>query len=178
MKIIKNLLLLATLVTGTENLQAQAAFQASLTPDIAIHAKTTRINGLTLSIWGENPQDSLSLGFVNGSAGDSSGLSWGWVNYAEGYTGVAWGIINVSQTRFLGWQAGAVNFSQGSFRGLQSGFINVAEKCHGLQFGAINYAENLRGLQIGFVNVAANNPWFTAMPDQLATGFPIVNWSF
>lgn len=174
----KKILLTSTLALITLGLQAQSAFQASLTPDIAIHSKTTEINGLTLSIWGENPQHSLSLGFVNGSTGNSSGLTWGLVNYAESYRGVAWGFINVSRTSFTGWQDGFVNFSQGEFKGLQMGGINITEKMNGLQLGFVNYSENLRGLQIGFINVAANNPWFTDFPDKLATGFPIVNWSF
>jgi hypothetical protein len=42
----------------------------------------------------------------------------------------------------------------------------------------VNYSENLRGVQIGLVNIARNNPWFNEFPDKLATGFPIVNWSF
>jgi hypothetical protein len=42
----------------------------------------------------------------------------------------------------------------------------------------VNYAENLRGVQVGLANVAMNNPWFNEFPDKLATGFPIVNWSF
>ncbi len=53
----------------------EKAFQASLTPDIAIHDKTTRIEGFTLSIWGCNPQTSFALGFVNGTSGDSKGVS-------------------------------------------------------------------------------------------------------
>ena len=175
----KKLLILSALVAGVANLQAdESVFQASLTPDIAIHSKTTQINGLALSIWGENPQHALALGFVNGSTGDSLGLSWGLVNYADSYTGVAWGFVNVSRTQFVGWQDGAVNYSQGTFTGFQSGWINVAQEFHGLQWGLVNYAENLRGVQIGFINVARNNPWFTEFPDKLATGFPIVNWSF
>ncbi len=174
----KKLLLISTLLSVTLGLNAQSAFQASLTPDIAIHSRATEINGLALSIWGENPQHALALGFVNGSTGNSSGLSWGLVNYADSYTGVAWGFVNVSRTSFTGWQDGFVNFSQGEFLGLQMGGINVTEKMNGLQLGFVNYSENLRGLQIGFINVAANNPWFTDFPDKLATGFPIVNWSF
>ena len=53
------------------------AFQASLTPDIAVQDKDTRIEGIALSIWGENEQKAFALGFVNGSTGDSSGLSLG-----------------------------------------------------------------------------------------------------
>ena len=163
----KKILIISSLVIGVVGVKAdESVFQASLTPDIA------------LSIWGENPQHALALGFVNGSTGDSVGLSWGLVNYADSYTGVAWGLINVSQKSFVGWQDGMVNFSQGTFIGFQSGWINVSQEFHGLQLGLVNYAENLRGVQIGFVNIARNNPWFTEFPDKLATGFPIVNWSF
>jgi hypothetical protein len=175
----KKLLIIPALVAGIAGAQADDSFfQASLTPDIAIHPRTTQINGLSLDIWGENPQCSLNLGFVNGSTGDSQGLSWGLVNYADGYTGVAWGIVNVSQRNFLGWQSGVFNCSQGTFTGLQSGCINLAQEFHGLQLGLVNYSENLRGVQLGLLNMAQNNPWFTECPDKLATGFPILNWSF
>ena len=175
----KKILIISSLVIGVAGLKAdESVFQASLTPDIAIHSKSTQINGLALSIWGENPQHALALGFVNGSTGDSMGLSWGLVNYADSYTGVAWGFVNVSQNKFAGWQYGAINYSQGTFVGFQSGWINVSQEFHGLQWGLLNYAESLRGVQIGFVNIAQNNPWFTDFPDKLATGFPFLNWSF
>jgi hypothetical protein len=174
----KKLLIISVCLASAASLRADEVFQASLTPDIAIHSKTTQINGFALNVWGENPQHSLNLGLINGSTGESLGLSWGIVNYAESYTGVAWGLVNISQTSFVGWQDGAVNFSQGYFKGFQSGWINVAQEFHGLQWGLVNYAENLRGVQIGFANIARNNPWFTEFPDKLATGFPFVNWSF
>jgi hypothetical protein len=175
----KKLLILTTLAGSTIVSQAdESVFQASLTPDIAIHSRTTQINGLALNIWGENPQYSLNIGFVNGSTGDSQGLAWGLVNYADSYTGVAWGWVNISREKFFGWQYGAINYSQGTFTGLQSGWINVAQDIHGLQWGMVNYAENLHGVQVGLVNVALNNPWFKELPDKFATGFPIVNWSF
>ncbi len=175
----KKLILLSLVAAGVCRLSsAEPFFQASLTPDVAIYSKTTQIDGLCLSIWGETPQHALALGFVNGSSGESLGLSWGLVNYADSYTGVAWGIVNVSKQKFVGWQDGAVNFSQGTFTGFQSGWINVAQEFHGLQLGWVNYAENLHGVQLGLINVARNNPWFQEFPDKLATGFPIVNWSF
>ena len=176
----KKLLLLTSFLAGAAFANAEdAAFQLSLTPDIAIYSKTTEIRGLSLNIWGENPQYGAALGFVNGSTGDSVGLSWAFIaNYADTYTGVQWGLLNVSRSNFLGWQDGVLNYSQGTFTGLQSGWINIAQEFHGLQLGLLNYSENLRGVQIGFVNVARNNPWFKEFPDKLATGFPIVNWSF
>jgi hypothetical protein len=175
----KQFLILSALVVGTSGLQAdESVFQASLTPDIAIHSRTTHINGLSLNIWGENPQYSLNIGFVNGSTGNSQGLTWGLVNYADSYTGVAWGIVNVSREKFFGWQYGAINISQGTFTGLQSGWINLAQEFHGLQWGVVNYAENLQGVQVGLVNIVRNNPWFSELPEKFATGFPIVNWSF
>lgn len=155
-----------------------SGFQASLTPQMAIEPNTTQINGVALSIWGENPQDAFALGFVNGSTGDSQGFSLGLVNYADSYTGVSLGIINVSQQDFNGWQGGLVNYCQDSFTGLQSGLVNSSGEFHGLQCGLFNYTENLDGVQIGLANVAVNNSWFDDFPNQLATGFPIVNWSF
>jgi hypothetical protein len=175
----KKLFLITTLAISATGLQAEdSAFQASLTPDIAVYAKTTQINGLALSVWGENPQSALALGFVNGSTGESQGLSWGLVNYADSYTGVAWAFANISQQRFYGWQNGVINYSQGTYTGLQTGFVNITQDCHGLQAGFVNYSENLRGVQLGFLNLAMNNPWFNEFPDKLATGFPFVNWSF
>jgi hypothetical protein len=177
----KKLTILCALVASVSAVKAadESFFQASLTPDIAIHSKDTRINGITLNIWGENPQSAFALGFVNGSSGDSKGFTWGFFcNYAESYTGVAWSLVNYSKVEFTGWQGAFVNVSQGKFTGFQSGLINVSEGFKGLQFGFVNYAENLHGVQIGFVNVAMNNPWFKEFPDKLATGFVFVNWSF
>jgi len=169
------------LVITAGQLQAEepAVFQASLTPDIAVQSRSTLINGLSLNIWGENPQHGLTLGFVNGSTGESSGFTWGLVNYSENYNGVQWGAVNVNYTSYNGWQSGWANVAQGDFTGLQSAWIvNYARSMKGLQVGAINYTERLNGVQIGIVNVAQNNEWFSNFPDQLAKGFPILNWSF
>jgi len=175
----KKFIIIAVFAIGAVSIRAQdSVFQASLTPDIAIHPRTTFIHGLSLNIWGENPQKGVALGFVNGSTGDSGGFSWGLVNYDESYHGVQWGLVNVSKQEFVGWQRGLVNFDQGTFVGFQDGFVNVAEDARGFQLGLVNCAQQLKGLQIGVVNVAMNNPWFTEFPDKLATGFPIVNWSF
>lgn len=171
-------LILSVLVIGVVSVRAEEVFQASLTPDIAIHSRNTQINGLALSIWGENPQSALALGLINGSTGDSSGLSWSLVNYSDAYTGIAWGAVNFSRTSFVGWQNGTVNYAQGHFLGLQMGALNITENMDGLQIGVVNYAEHLHGVQLGFLNVAMNNPWFKEMPDKLATGFPFLNWSF
>lgn len=173
--------------------QNDAVFQASLTPAIAIHPRTTKIRGFAINLWGENPQESFNPGVVNGSTGNSEGFSWGVVNYDDFYTGVQWGLfnysrhdftgwqegmVNVSRGDFTGWQDGMINITQGKFTGLQNGWVNVAGEFHGLQAGIVNYAKNLHGLQLGFINVAMNNGWFDRMPDQFAKGFPIVNWSF
>jgi hypothetical protein len=182
----KKLFIIAALAAGTAGLQAQDShpFQASLTPDVAIYPKSADIRGLSLSIWGENPQQGLTLGIVNGSSGDSAGFTWGVFNYAESYSGVSWGLGNYSKTSFVGWQGGlfffpcVVNISKDKFVGFQEGLFNYAEDFHGFQLGLVNYAENLHGVQIGIVNIAMNNSWFKDFPDQLATGFPIVNWSF
>jgi len=170
---------IALLVFSAASLRAaDTPIQLSLTPDIALYPKTDTVQGLSLNIWGENPRSGLAIGFVNGSTGDSSGLSWGLFNYAESYSGVQWGAVNISTENFIGWQNGYLNISQGTFTGFESGLLNISEDTTGLQLGFVNYALKLNGVQIGFVNVAMNNSWFKEFPDQLATGFPIVNWSF
>ncbi|HTL72194.1 MAG TPA: hypothetical protein VL863_02735 [bacterium] len=182
----KKIILLLSLVASVASLKAADApfFQASLSPDHAIYDKTTQINGICLSIWGENPQSAFALGFVNGSSGESQGFTWGIYNYADSYTGVSWGLANYSRTSFVGWQGGIfffpclVNISKGNFIGFQEAVVNCAQEFHGFQLGLVNYAQELRGVQIGIVNIAMNNSWFHDFPDQLATGFPIVNWSF
>lgn len=177
----KKLLVIAGLAVSVVSIQAQstAGFQASLTPDIAIHPKTTQINGVSLDIWGENPQHSFNLGFVNGSTGDSKGLSWAFFyNYSESYTGVQWSIVNHTTKSFVGWQDGWVNYNEGYFKGFQEGIVNVSMDAHGLQLGLVNYADKLNGVQVGLANIINSNPNFSAFPDKLARGFPIVNWSF
>ena len=172
----KKLFLITTLAASAASLTAnEAVFQASLTPDIAIYTRASQINGLSLGIWGENPQHALAISLVNGSTGDSQGVTLGIVNYADSYEGIAFGWLNSSRENFYGWQNGVINFSHGTFTGLQMGALNVTQEMHGLQLGVFNFSENLRGVQLGFANVALNNPWFNEMPDRLATGFPFLN---
>ena len=160
----KKLIALITLCAATFSVTADEAFlQLSLTPDIALQSRDTVIKGISLNIWGENEQSGFTLGLVNGSTGDSSGLSWGIVNYAENYSGV---------------ELGFVNYVSEEFKGVQLGGVNVAMAASGLQWGFVNYAEDLRGVQLGFINIATENPWFEEFPDKLATVFPFVNWSF
>jgi hypothetical protein len=105
----KKIFIITALAVSAAGLQAEEhGFQASLTPDIAIYPKTAEIQGLSLNIWGENPQHGVALGFVCGSTGDSSGFTWSLFNYADSYTGVAWGLANYSQTSFVGWQGGVL----------------------------------------------------------------------
>ena len=161
MKRILSILALTLTVVGAK--AEESFFQLSLTPDIAIQSRDTRINGISLNIWGENPQSAFTLGFVNGSTGDSKGFSWGLYNYSESYTGVQLGFVNYSKVKFTGWQ---------------DGFVNVAKDFHGVQTGFINYTETMSGLQLGVVNVIKDNPWFSEFPNKLAKGFIFVNWSF
>ncbi|MGE4489090.1 MAG: hypothetical protein AB7E95_06060 [Kiritimatiellales bacterium] len=155
-------------------------FNASLTPDYSVYSRDVTIEGLTLSIWGENPQTSLALGIVNGSTGNSAGLSWAFIlNYADNYKGIQWAPINYVTGDFLGWQGGFVNYTGGSMKGLQSGVVNCAGTLTGLQFGLVNYAETGKtGVQIGLVNLIPSNRWFSGLPNELAPGMIFVNWQF
>jgi hypothetical protein len=154
-------------------------FQLSLASNIALHPNTTIIHGLALNLQGENSQQALNLGFMNGSTGKSGGFSVAFTaNVAESYSGVMWSMVNVSTVKFIGWQGGLVNFSQGGMVGVQTGLINAADECHGLQLGWFNFCENLHGVQIGFLNISQNNPWFEQLPRKFTRGFPLLNWSF
>ena len=157
------LILLICLVASSAYAETKG-FQLSLVPEVALHSKDTRIEGVTLNIWGENPQSAFALGFVNGASGDSAGLSVGLFNYAENYTGVEFAPVNVVHGNFKGWQNGAVNY---------------AGKLTGLQLGAINYAETAgSSLQIGVINIISQNQWFKDFPKELAKGMVFINWRF
>ncbi|MFO7578287.1 MAG: hypothetical protein R6W66_11240 [Pelovirga sp.] len=166
-------LLLASIVVSILCLFAGGAFaqtrpfQLSLTPDIAIASKTTRIEGVSLNVWGENPQSAITLGIVNGSTGDSSGLSLGFLgNYAENYTGAQ-----------LGWVA---NYTSGTMKGLQWSAFNYAGRLHGLQLGLVNFAElSDRGVQIGLINIMNQTKrWFAGFPNEVAPAMVLVNWRY
>ncbi|WP_020675380.1 LA_2272 family surface repeat-containing protein [Geopsychrobacter electrodiphilus] len=154
------------LATGAVAAETQG-FQLSLIPDIAIQARTTRIKGVSLNIWGENPQNAIALGLVNGSTGDSSGVSVGLLaNYAETYEGAQ-----------LAWFA---NYSSVKLTGFQWAAFNYAAKLHGLQLGFINFAESSdKGVQVGLINIMNNTKdWFRNFPNEIAPVMVLVNWRF
>ena len=177
----KKILLLACLLIfmATSQAMASAAVQASLTPDIAVWARGTRIEGVSFSIWGENPQTSFALGLVNGFNDMSKGAALGLFNYSDSYTGFQFGAVNYTEGDFFGWQFGAFDYTVGSVRGLQTGFVNYAGTLKGLQIGLVNYAANTdTGIQIGLVNIIPRNAWFTRFPDEIAPAMVILNWRF
>ena len=153
--------------------------QLGITPDIAIFDRNTRIKGFTLDIWGENPQDALAIGIVNGSSATSAGFSLGVVNYADSYNGVQLSLFNYAKDNFAGWDISIANVTRGSMKGLQTGVVNYAGNLTGLQLGAVNYAEKASGgVQIGVINIIPENQWFTDFPSGLAPGMIIFNWRF
>lgn len=154
-------------------------FNASITPDMAIYSRTTTIEGVTLSIWGENPQTSLALGIVNGSVGNSAGLDWAlFVNYADNYKGVQWAPVNYASHDSLGWDAGFINYAGGLMTGLATGAVNVTQRLWGVQFGFINYVKTTdAGFQLGFINIIqSNRKWFSNFPREFAPVMIFVNW--
>jgi len=162
-------------------------FQLSLTPGIAIYDRSEKIEGFTLGIWSENPQAAFALGIVNGSTGDSAGLSVGILNYADSYRGLQWGLVNYTKGDTLGWQGGfclglvgsVVNYTGGTMKGFQCGVVNYAGRLTGLQLGIVNYAATAEtGLQIGVLNLIPENHWFTELPDELAPAMILINWRF
>lgn len=142
-------------------------FQMSLIPDIAIHSRATYIKGVSLNIWGENPQSGIALGIVNGSTGSSSGLSLGFLaNYTQSYEGAHLAFV--------------ANYASSKFSGLQMASFNYAESLHGVQLGFINYANACdKGVQVGLINVMkSTSGWFTNLPDEVAPAMIFLNWRF
>lgn len=138
----------------------------SLTPDIAYKSRSEKIELFSLGVWSENPQTAIALGLVNGSTGDSAGMSFAFVaNYSDNYRG---------------GQIALINFSKGHIKGAQLGFINYTKKLTGLQLGFFNYAESIQnGVQIGLLNyVPETKEWFTKFPNEVAPLFPFLNWRF
>jgi hypothetical protein len=177
----KKIILFACMLVFFVSSQAMAsqAIQLSLTPDIALHPRGTRIEGASLNIWGENPQTSFALGFINGFDDMSKGFGLGLFNYSDSYTGVQWGCVNYTSGSFFGWQAGFFDYTSGVVQGLQTGFVNYAGQLRGVQLGLVNYAATTQtGVQIGIVNIIPYNAWFTRFPDEIAPAMVLLNWRF
>ena len=177
----KKLWFCLTILMVAAGTMAQSAqpYNLSLMPDMAIHNRDTTIEGVTLSVWGENPQTSLALGFINGTTGHSVGFSWSvFVNYSDSYQGVEWGMINYSQQDSVGWDAGFLAYTKNSLTGLGTAVVNYAGRLNGLQLGLLNYAEDTdTGVQVGLINIInSNKGWFSDMPNSLAPVMLFVNW--
>ncbi len=119
-----------------------------MTPNVAILDKSERVDGLTLSFWGNNPQNALALGIINGTSGESAGLSIGFANHGDIY------------------------------RGIQIGVINKNKEIEGLQIGLVCYTkETTSGIQIGLINIIKENKcWFGNFPLELAPIMIGFNW--
>ena len=179
----KRILLLACLVIFMAASPAMASppfVQASLTPDIAVWARGTRIEGVSFSIWGENPQTSFALGLVNGFNDMSKGCALGLFNYSDSYTGFQLGAeLTIQKVDFLGGQLGIFNYTVGTMQGIQTGIVNYAGRLKGVQIGLVNYAATVEsGVQIGIVNIIPRNAWFTRFPDEIAPAMVLLNWRF
>jgi len=157
----KIFLCLVIVFTASTAIADSKPIQLSLIPDIALHGRNEIIEGLTLSVWGENQQSAMSFGIMNGSTGQSSGMSLGFVNYADCYKGMHFALGNYTSNNFFGLQLGAVNYA-GYLRGMQFGFINYADSAQTsvFQLGFLNYFGNMRGLQLGFINYAETTKSF------------------
>ncbi len=166
------------LIIFTSPLLAQSPFQLSLTPDVALHPRTEKIEGLSIGIWAENPHKAVAFGVAQGARGDSSGLSIALlINYAESYKGIQWAPANIASGNYTGWQTGIINYTEGDLKGLQTGTVNYAKNLTGIQFGFFNYAEHVeRGIQIGTINIMPENVFLSNLPEELSPVMVFVNW--
>ncbi|OGV48016.1 MAG: hypothetical protein A2X49_13330 [Lentisphaerae bacterium GWF2_52_8] len=183
----KLLTCLAMILVSSVAIAETEPFNLSLTPDVSVYGRGARIEGVTLSVWGENEQSSLALGIVNGFTGKSVGVSLGLLNYADNYTGLQWGLVNYVKQDSMGWGGGffgfmisAVNYTGGTMKGFYTGVVNYSGNLTGLQLGLINYVDDAdSGVQVGLINIIhQNKSWFSGLPSELAPGMILVNWRF
>ena len=164
----KKLLLVAICcLCASAALAETKSFQASLTPDLALQPRDSFIRGVSLNIWGENPQAALAFGVINGSKGQSAGLALGLLgNYSENFNGI--------QLAWLG------NYASGKLTGVQWSAVNYAATLNGVQLGLVNIADTAeQGVQLGLFNVIKQNShWLNNFPDQIAPAMLFVNWRF
>jgi hypothetical protein len=171
--------LCATLALSPGLRAEEGVFQASLVPDVAIYPSTTRIRGFAINLWGMNEQNALAIGLINGSYGDSGGLSISVFNYAGAYSGTQLGAINLASAELYGAQIGAINHVSEVCSGLQIGVYNYAGRLSGLQLGVFNMAAQAdHGMQIGLINLLPENRrWFSAgLANEIAPVTILVNW--
>ena len=120
----------------------------------------------------EDPISGIRFNLIYGRNVSITGLDLGLVNHTTTgkSAGIQFGIVNLVDSDFTGWQDGWVNVTKGKFEGFQSGIVNHSKNMRGFQLGLVNYAEIMKGLQVGLVNIIRQGGAFPV--------FPIVNWSF
>ena len=120
----------------------------------------------------EDPISGIRFNLIYGRNVSITGLDLGLVNHTTTgkSAGIQFGIVNLVDSDFTGWQDSWVNVTKGKFEGFQSGIVNHSKNMRGFQLGLVNYAEIMKGLQIGLVNIIRQGGAFPV--------FPIVNWSF
>jgi hypothetical protein len=114
----------------------------------------------------------IRLNIIYGKNISMTGIDFGLVNHigTGGFTGVQWGLANLSDGNFVGFQNGLLNITNNNVEGFQLGWYNKGNFVNGLQIGLVNYAGSMKGLQIGIINIIKKGGQFPV--------FPIVNWSF
>jgi len=166
--------LLISMTSTTATAQDSKPVQVSLVNPIQIFPEDTAIKGVRLNvIYGKNVAvTGLDIGIINHSGSD-------------GFRGLQYGLVGISDDDFIGWQNNFINISKGEVQGFQSalvnttpnmsgfqlGFVNHANDMSGFQLGLVNFAERMtKGLQIGVVNIIREGGRFPV--------FPVVNWAF
>jgi hypothetical protein len=129
---------LAFALLGAVPAVAQAPIQVAFVTPIQIVPETKPVRGLAINfIYGANSSvEGVDLGLINRTtAGQSSGLEWGFVNISEG-----------------------------SFKGFQWGWYNTGRDVNGLQLALVNYAEKIHGVQVGLINIIKTGGQFPIFP--------------
>ncbi len=95
----------------------------------------------------------LKIGVLTSNRARFGGILIGGMNFGGHAMGIIVGVGN-SMKYTSGVALGVVNITEHDMSGMQVGLINTADHARGVQIGLINFAEKLTGVQIGLINTA------------------------
>lgn len=144
--------LAAATLAGVTGLEAQAkhSINLALVTPIQLQPAEDTISGFRFNlIYGRNAgMSGLDIGLANHVAGPMHGVQFGAVNMTDSGVGFQWGLVNLNE---------------GEFEGFQWGWYNQAGLNNGLQLGFVNYAQKAKGIQVGIINIIKEGGRFPIM---------------
>jgi len=152
--------------------QESKAINLALWDPVQIFKNDIAIHGVRLNIYGRNSElKGVDIGIANWITGETTGIQWGLINVTEGnFTGWQSAPVQKVGGHMTGVQWGWLFSMNESGKGLQASGVTMSNNFVGLQLGIVNYAVAYHGIQIGLINIIKEG--------GMLPFFPIFNFSF